>query len=341
MMRHLFPQLLLASALSGLLSGQQSNSSADGIFATSLHATSRGVAHWYSKEQGGLESLTGLPITRFNCVSCHADSCDTCHLKEEGGVRVYSRRQALQTATCAKCHGFADVAATRKKGGVIDVHFEKGMACMDCHTAREVHGDGRIYNSLRQEGAMDVSCGGCHEKLSGIASHTVHGGKLDCGACHLKTVPSCHNCHVETRLTGKSLSLPMNNAVFLVNERGKVKAATCLTFVYQNKTMVEFIPNYTHTIVKEGRACKDCHGTSVAADIQSGKFAPGRLVNGGFESVSGVVPVVDGMKWNFVFFDYKEGRWTPNPNAAAPVVHYSGYSSALTAEQFKRLQVVH
>jgi hypothetical protein len=339
MVRHLYILLFLASALSGLLSAQQSNSPVNGIFATSLHATSRGVAHWYSKGQGGLERLTGLPITSFNCLSCHVASCDTCHLKEQAGVRIYSRQQALQPATCAKCHGFADVAATRKKGGIVDVHFEKGMNCMDCHTGREVHGDGKIYNSLRQEGAMDVSCAGCHDKLSTIPSHTVHGGKLDCGACHLKDVPSCHNCHVETRLTGKSVSLPMKNVMFLVNEQGKVKAATCLTFVYQNKTMVEFTPNYTHTIVKAGRTCKDCHATSVVADIQSGKFVPGRIVNGEFQSVAGVVPVVAGMKWNFVFFDYKEGRWTPNPNAAAPIVHHSGYSSALTAEQLQKLQI--
>jgi hypothetical protein len=340
-MRHLPILLLLISARSGLLSGQQSNSPPSGIFATSLHATSRGVGYWYSQEQGGLESLTGLPITSFNCLNCHVDSCDACHVKEEGGARAYSRQQALQTVTCAKCHGFADIGATRNKGGVVDVHFEKGMGCMDCHTAREVHGDGKTYNSLRQEGAMDVSCAGCHDELSAIPSHTIHGGKLDCGTCHLKDVPSCHNCHVETRLTGKSVSLPMKNVMFLVNEHGKVKAATCLTFVYQNRTMVEFTPNYTHTIVKEGRTCKDCHNTSIVADIQSGKFVPGKIVNGEFQSVSGVVPVVGGMNWNFVFFDYKEGRWTPYPKAAAPVVHYSGYSSPLTAEQFKKLQSAH
>lgn len=324
----------------GVASGQQGEPQADRMFDTSLHHTARGLTYWYAKEQGGLERLTGLPITEFGCLNCHVNSCGTCHLKEAEGTRIYSRDQARLPKTCGKCHEFADVDATREKGGVVDVHFERGMTCMDCHTGGEVHGDGKVYNSLRDEGAMKVRCDKCHGKLPASPSHTVHGAKLACAACHLKEVPSCLNCHVETRLKDKkSVSIALKDVAFLINEAGQVNLGACLTFVYNNKTMVEFTPSYAHTIVRQGRTCKDCHATSVLTDIRSGTFSPGRYENGEFRSVSGVVPVVDGMAWTFVFFNYENGRWIPNRDAGSPVIHYSGYSSPLTAEQFRKLQV--
>jgi len=32
-----------------------------------------------------------------------------------------------------------------------DVHWERGLACIDCHTTREVHGDGQIYRKRHYE----------------------------------------------------------------------------------------------------------------------------------------------------------------------------------------------
>ena len=32
-----------------------------------------------------------------------------------------------------------------------DVHFQRGMACIDCHTEREVHGDGQIFAKRHYE----------------------------------------------------------------------------------------------------------------------------------------------------------------------------------------------
>jgi hypothetical protein len=35
-----------------------------------------------------------------------------------------------------------------------DFHFEKGMECIDCHTANDIHGDGDIYS--KKEQAVEV-----------------------------------------------------------------------------------------------------------------------------------------------------------------------------------------
>lgn len=41
-----------------------------------------------------------------------------------------------------------------------DIHFEKGLACIDCHSSREIMGDGRIYrHSLEQ---VTIRCQDCH-----------------------------------------------------------------------------------------------------------------------------------------------------------------------------------
>ena len=42
-----------------------------------------------------------------------------------------------------------------------DVHFLAGMACIDCHTGREVMGDGTAHRSLKEQ--LEIACADCHE----------------------------------------------------------------------------------------------------------------------------------------------------------------------------------
>lgn len=41
-----------------------------------------------------------------------------------------------------------------------DVHFAAGMHCSDCHVGSDVHGDGRIYSTSKQQ--VDLRCEDCH-----------------------------------------------------------------------------------------------------------------------------------------------------------------------------------
>ncbi|MGE5430270.1 MAG: DUF4405 domain-containing protein [Syntrophomonadaceae bacterium] len=41
-----------------------------------------------------------------------------------------------------------------------DIHFEKGMLCIDCHTSAEVMGDGKVYP--HKEDQVKISCTDCH-----------------------------------------------------------------------------------------------------------------------------------------------------------------------------------
>ncbi len=41
-----------------------------------------------------------------------------------------------------------------------DIHHEKGMACIDCHTVKDVMGDGALYGQMPQ--AIEIECSDCH-----------------------------------------------------------------------------------------------------------------------------------------------------------------------------------
>ncbi len=51
-----------------------------------------------------------------------------------------------------------------------DIHLERGMACVDCHFTRDVHGDGRLYQEARA--AIEIDCVDCHGTIRKKADPT-------------------------------------------------------------------------------------------------------------------------------------------------------------------------
>ena len=321
------------------LIGQQ-NTPRNSIYRSSLHATNRGLEHWYSRANGGLETITNVPFGKLtSCSKCHVQSCDTCHVEQ--GKTTYSTEAAKSEKACDSCHGLPTREAARKNPNDpnLDVHFAKGMRCMDCHTSREIHGDGTVYASMQSPGALDVNCKKCHEDaVSKCPSSMVHGDRLDCSACHTRTVETCFNCHFDTKVKdGKSVSLPLKDILFLVNHEGRVTLGAMHTFIYQNRTMVVFAPAFSHWIMKEGRKCDDCHGTALVQGMKSGKLKLVSWDGNGLKNESGIVPVIDGYNWDFPFLNYDHGQWVLAKEAKSPIVHFSGYATPITKEQFGKL----
>jgi hypothetical protein len=59
-----------------------------------------------------------------------------------------------------------------------DVHHERGMHCVDCHTVRDVMGDGEIYGFM--EHAVEIECVDCHGTFDEVSRlETSRGRKLD------------------------------------------------------------------------------------------------------------------------------------------------------------------
>jgi hypothetical protein len=304
----------------------------ESFFAKSLHYTNRGIEFIYSKEQGGVERLTGVPFKDTGCgdEKCHVRTCDVCHRKDVEGKASYTLDPEVAQKACDRCHPV--------EKDVPDIHRAKGMKCMRCHSTREVHGDGVAHDSYMQPGVLDTRCEKCHAEIRKSVSHAVHKATLDCAACHTDQFENCLNCHLDTRLAGKKGGqIPLAGMLFLVNRSGKVTTANFLTYVYKGKTMITFAPAFSHSIAKQGRTCADCHGSQIVRDIVGGTFVPVRWENGRASNVKGVIPVVEGMKWNVPFLDYRDGKWTPLPNPGPPLLNYSGSCSPLTKEQLAKL----
>jgi hypothetical protein len=306
----------------------------ENFYAKSLHYTNKGIEYLYSKEAGGVERITGLSATEVGCVNagCHVSSCDACHLKEVNGKLTYSLEPARAQDACLRCHPVAKDDP--------DVHVRKGMKCMDCHSAQEIHGDGVAYTSYNQPGALVTQCEKCHTSIKKSMSHAVHGARLACAACHVRKVQTCYNCHFETRIQGKKgTSIPLEGMIFLINHDGKVTTANFLSYVCGNKTMITVAPTFPHSIMKEGRSCRECHDTQIIRDMAGKNFRLVEWKNGVVENVKGVIPVVDGIDWGLVFLGKEKDQWVPLQTPDAPLLNYSGYSSPITVDQFKKLAV--
>jgi len=315
----------------------------DSFFYSSLHYTAKGMAYWYDKAQGGLETLTGIPYSTLGCGNCHVSSCDDCHKVEVEGQLSYSADAASNQDICLACHAReASIMKIDKSKGQKDVHLAQGMQCMDCHSAREMHGDGVVYDSMKQQAAMDTKCEKCHAPVSESIPHTVHGGKVDCKACHVRHVVSCINCHFETLFKeGKRVAIPVSSWLFLMNYDGKVTSANMQTFVVKdNKTFLMFAPQFSHSVMKEGRKCEACHATENVKEVQKGRLNLTWDENGEMKQVHGVIPVVDGIEWKFIAKDRQNEKWIPIENPSAPVMHYAGFGKPLSNEQLKKLSQV-
>ena len=243
-----------------------------------------------------------------------------------------------------------------------DVHFAAGMDCIDCHTSRDIMGDGYAYENMYLQ--TEISCEDCHggadvpryreithendeatresrsytirmrpgmkmiltargrpysnvfyrdgqvlvlgkrsgklfksKVITGTPEHAVVGhSRLECYACHSRTVAQCYGCH--TRYDkGKPGIDYIRDAVtpgrfsetedyrmlypfpLAVNQRGRISPVTpgCQTFVtvvepdgsvskneyvtnYKGKQQLRFAPFYSHNTGKKAVGCGECHG---------------------------------------------------------------------------------
>ena len=316
-------------------------------FTKSLHYTGEGMRYWY-EEQGGFMELTGIPYDQLGCKKCHVNSCDNCHAEVKDSETVFSVQKAKKSETCMVCHvrEKASIGFDRQANAE-DVHFAAGMSCSDCHSQHDVHGSGQAYQSMRQTGAVSANCLNCHaEGGEGPAldkelkSHRVHKGKLDCNACHVRSNMTCYNCHferfVETKVK-KGNFMPMKSGLLLMNYEDKVTTANVMTMVYKGKKFIAYVPYFTHSIMKSGRVCKECHNNEAIKLIKEGKTVPVvRFKDGKVDFWNGVVPVVpDKLDW--VFLDKTGDDWTLLDSPEQVSVQMGCYGRSLTEKQLNKL----
>ena len=285
--------------------------------ATSLHGTAQGMRHWYESAQGGFEGLTGIAYDDLNCKTCHVEpsACRTCHSDSK------ALAPSQNDENCLGCHGFqgAEIAA-----GLGDYHRDvERLKCRDCHNSNEVHGDGTVYQSLYEPGAMTTRCSntGCHDTISSNEFHDNHA---------VETVVTCYNCHFEHEVQGLD-KFPFDHfkdwKFLLRRDRGggefKIDIGNMLTVTYQGKAFVAIGPYYAHTVDKNAVTdCGDCHNNEYVQEYEdSGKIiiatwneSEGALVPN--IKGKGIIPIPPGWETEleFAFATYEDdgqggGRW--------------------------------
>jgi hypothetical protein len=251
-------------------------------YKSALHYTTAGQKHGISSRMSKEEAeVFGAKVFEKSCRSCHS-SCGDCHVKSPvisgvnlGLLKGHQFVKKDEGKTCALCHGGRVYPEfTGEYGGTADVHYQKGMICMDCHKKTEFHGDGNAYTS-RREVKDRPTCLQCHkigdEKTDQAKSaHATHGKKLSCSACH-SAAPyrNCYDCHAGKGAQAKP------SFILGLNPRDK-KTVTTLrvvptvrdTFKEAGIAMQNFDahPNYWDTVphntrkrTERTRSCEVCH----------------------------------------------------------------------------------
>jgi hypothetical protein len=252
------------------------------VYKDSLHFTTEGLRNGVSKRFSAKEKkIFDEKVFQQSCRSCHA-SCGDCHVASPkiagistGLIKGHEFVAKDDGTTCARCHGGRVYPEfTGDFGGQADVHYQKGMTCLNCHTKGELHGTGTRYAS-KTDVKEKPACTNCHkpgtEKSDKArSSHAQHKEKVSCYACHAGgSYTNCSDCHI-----GKGTT-PKPGFYLGLNPKDK-KTVTTLRLVpvvrdtFKAVGIVQknydSVPNYwatpTHNIKKRTdrtRSCEACH----------------------------------------------------------------------------------
>ena len=246
-------------------------------YAKSLHYTTIGQRNGVMPRFSAEELKTfDKKVFEQSCRSCHA-SCGDCHVKSPpvsgistGLIQGHKFVKRNEGRTCASCHGGRVYPEfTGEYGGSTDVHYQKGMMCVDCHKKSEMHGDGMAYKS-KHEVKDRPQCLSCHKNSEDQIAHKLHKDKVSCQGCHSAgQYRQCYSCHEATGSKSKE------GFILGLNPRDN-KTLTTLRLIPTKKSTFrkagikmenyDAIPNFwnsaVHNIRKRTdrtRSCDSCH----------------------------------------------------------------------------------
>ncbi len=298
------------------------------FFPTSLHdADFKGMEYFYSADNGGFETLTGVAYEELGCRVCHdasrfenadppvdwpgTESCANCH------ANLDDPSEGITDDLCLGCHS----RQKAEQSYFTDVHRDAGFTCMSCHTTDEMHGDGNEYNSIHE--SPSPACEGCHAEGEQAGApptntaHMIHTATVDCSGCHVESVLTCYNCHFDSELAGgpKRAQSKRHGFKMLVQHDGKIHPATFQTLVGEQQSFYVVAPYYAHSITNSPQ-CDDCHGSAAVAEYgDTGQIAVAQWddVARDLVGLTGVIPIPPDWE-TALLFDFLD--YTGDPTAA-------------------------
>lgn len=117
-----------------------------------------------------------LDIGNGQCFGCHSRS-GRISTSYEGWHELHDAPESTKASSHATAGRFRVLQDERVFERVTpDIHHERGMDCIDCHTSKEVMGDGVAHT--RKTDQLRVTCEDCHV-APGATVATVSGARLD------------------------------------------------------------------------------------------------------------------------------------------------------------------
>ncbi len=179
------------------------------------------------KSDKKIHPLITKKVHSVNCVRCHNRSgrigISYMGIFESEGYGTPYQKGHLNSRQLPGSRFYLDIAD--------DVHHQKGMECIDCHTRNEIMGDGTSYAHYEEQ--LEISCQVCHSDHPGVTrknnsltnlekddgkviligkvdgkKHPVKTAKkgvcdfaahkrVSCEACHSTWVAQCYGCHAK------------------------------------------------------------------------------------------------------------------------------------------------
>ena len=156
----------------------------------------------------GVDSFSECPQAMqdgFNgeCGRCHA-TCGDCHVSRpdssgKGFIKNHIfKKTPHQKNQCMGCHGSRiahDFMGDDETGRKPDAHFGKGMNCMKCHGAAEMHSPATgVVDRYHYD--LAPRCEDCHDIPEQNEYHSTHWDTVSCQVCHSQVYNNCAACHV-------------------------------------------------------------------------------------------------------------------------------------------------
>ena len=100
---------------------------------------------------------TDIFVTNEHCFGCHSRS-SRISTNYEGWQETLLDEEDIENSTKFRVLDDKRVYLHKQE----DIHFTKGLLCIDCHSSHEVMGNGKLYT--HEEQAVTLQCSDCHYK---------------------------------------------------------------------------------------------------------------------------------------------------------------------------------